>query len=232
MVFRWVSKNDSKRNRNECQYLVHSSWIVADGYAWVHACSELGLDADYALKEMADRVIADIGVLKTFPKARVRDRWIQFINGMSANERFGTLSNWERMGLDRIPPHERPELFVSTVVNNRADRISRSQMFAKIVVADLSADRHFLIGSNLKGLMGYIHSAWEQYSLEITLWPTAEGKPADPLQLLHEAARRQRIPTRQSEVKARLAAMLKGLDMAFPEEKIDEYIQDPGKLKT
>ena len=61
MVFRWVSKNDSKRNRNECQYLVHSSWIVADGYAWVHACSELGLDADTVAIAIDSVSGADVG---------------------------------------------------------------------------------------------------------------------------------------------------------------------------
>ncbi len=59
---------------------------------------ELGLDRDFALKEMADRVVPDIGVLKVFPLCKVEDRRLEFVNGMSANERFASLSNWDRTG--------------------------------------------------------------------------------------------------------------------------------------
>lgn len=58
----------------------------------------MGIERDFALKEMADRVIADLGVLKTFPVADIDHRRIEFVNGMSANERVGSLGNWQRMG--------------------------------------------------------------------------------------------------------------------------------------
>ena len=85
--------------------------------------AELGVPADFALKEMADRVVPDIGVLKSFPAAAVNGRRLEFVNGMSANERYATLANWERMGFDRQDPQVEPGVWISTVVNNRADRV-------------------------------------------------------------------------------------------------------------
>jgi len=174
---------------------------------------ELGIDPDFALKEMADRVIADIGVLKEYPRARVRKRDLQFVSGMSANERFGALSNWRRMAFDSHDPQKEPGIILSTVVNNRADRVSRSQMFAKIIVEDFSADYHFLIGSNLEGLMGYIHESLHTYCQQITLQVDKIEKDKQPLQILEEMARRQRIPMSKDEIRSRLDAMITGLGM-------------------
>ncbi|MGB5199368.1 MAG: hypothetical protein WBR56_05660, partial [Sedimenticolaceae bacterium] len=121
---------------------------------------EIGVDADFAIKEMADRVVADLGVLKASPVATVRGRRLEFINGMSANERFGCLGNWQRMGFEGQDPYAEPGVCLSTVVNNRADRVPRSKVFASILVNDIGADHHFIIGTNLDGLMNYVREAW------------------------------------------------------------------------
>ena len=42
------------------------------------------------------------------------------------------------------------------MVNNRADRVARSRVFASVLVEDISADRHFLIGGNLNEGRGNI----------------------------------------------------------------------------
>lgn len=99
---------------------------------------ELGVDRDLALKEMADRVVADLGVLKTYPAAPVRTRQLEFTNSMSANERYGAMGNWTRLEFDRHDPEKQPEIWLSTVINNRADRVPRSLVFAEILVKDLS----------------------------------------------------------------------------------------------
>jgi len=52
----------------------------------LEVADELGIDRDYALKEMADKVVADLGVLKTYPLVNISGRQLEFINGMSANE--------------------------------------------------------------------------------------------------------------------------------------------------
>lgn len=173
---------------------------------------ELGIAPDFALKEMADRVVPDLGVLKTYPQAQRRGRRLEFINGMSANERFGCLSNWVRMGLDRHNPEAEPGTWISTVVNNRADRVARSHVFAAILVNDIRADRHFLIGSNLSGLVGYIEEAWNRLASQLTLWPEhTEAGTSAPQALMQGFAARYRVASSQEAVLRRLHAMLQGL---------------------
>ncbi len=166
---------------------------------------ELGIARDFALKEMADRVVPDLGVLKAYPVASVRARRLEFINGMSANERFGCLGNWTRMSFDTHNAASTPGVWISTVVNNRADRVPRSRVFASILVADIRADRHFLIGNNLSGLMGYIQEAWQGYAQALTLWPTTDETPHD---VLVRTAQHMHVATHEDQIKARLCAML------------------------
>lgn len=165
----------------------------------------LGVAEDFALKEMADRVVPDLGVLKVYPEAEVDGRRLSFANGMSANERFGCLSNWRRLAFDRCAADEQPATLVSTVVNNRADRVARSRVFAAIVAEDIEADHHFLIGSNLEGLQGYIAEAWQAHIANLTLTPATGETPAT---VLADQARRLRQPTTAERIIARLSAMI------------------------
>lgn len=191
---------------------------------------ELGIPADFAVKEMADRVIPDIGVLKQYPIARAQGRRINFVNGMSANERFGCLSNWQRVGFARHTPEEEPGVWISTVVNNRADRVARSQVFADILAQDLSADRHFLIGTNITGLMGFVRAAWTRHAATLNLWPKGIGDP-HPLETLETQARWMRVPSSEAEVKTRLRAMLQGIEeTAFNPEWLEAW-NDPKTLR-
>jgi poly-gamma-glutamate synthase PgsB/CapB len=177
----------------------------------VRMAAELGIDADYALKEMADNVVPDLGVLKVYPQAEVDGRRLSFANGMSANERFGCLNNWIRLGFDRIDCDAEPDVMITAVVNNRADRIARSRVFAGVVVKDISADLYVLIGSNLEGLNGYIREAWDEHAADLSLWPESGEAP---LAVLESQARRLRIPYSPARVQARLAAMLSPLPEA------------------
>ena len=180
----------------------------------------LGLEQDMALKEMADRVIPDIGVLKAFPLATVRGRQLEFVNGMSANERFATLSNWERMGFGT--QETEGSTFVVALVNNRADRISRSRMFASILVEDVSTDAIVLIGSNLKGLQGYINESLEPWLSGISLDPERnQGKPARTT--LNDLARTLRAPRNDGQVRALFERMLGGLGLPDPRPVLDVW---------
>ncbi|MCP3142699.1 hypothetical protein [Pyxidicoccus xibeiensis] len=123
---------------------------------------QLGIPRAHALALMAEHVQPEIGVLKVFPSAKVRGRKLTFINGHSANERTGFLNNWRRIGLDTVEPETQPERAVITVVNNRWDRVARSEVFARILVEDAPADRHVLIGTNLEGLQKYVRDALER----------------------------------------------------------------------
>jgi poly-gamma-glutamate synthase PgsB/CapB len=172
----------------------------------------LGCRADFALKEMADRLVPDLGVLRTFPPASIRTRRLEFSNGMSANERHGTLNNWTRLGFDRHDPAQEPGTWITTVVNNRADRIARSRVFAAMLVNDLPADRHFLIGGNLKGLCGYIGEAWQKWVVTITLQPRDDVNPNFyALTILRKMAKRLRVPTDDVQVRQLLEVMLTGI---------------------
>jgi len=132
---------------------------------------ELGLDADLATADMADHVVPDLGVLKAYPEARHRGRRLVFINGMSANERTGFLSNWHRMRCERpVADSTERGAWTATVVNNRFDRVARSKVFAEILVRDATADRHILIGTNLTGLLRYVEAALAGFVQEIRLF--------------------------------------------------------------
>jgi poly-gamma-glutamate synthase PgsB/CapB len=182
---------------------------------------ELGVPEDFALKAMADHVVPDLGVLKTYPTANINGRCISFVNGMSANERFGCLGNWTRLGFDQITPEAEPNVMISTVVNNRADRIARSRVFAGILVDDINADYHFLIGSNLAGLHGYIREAWLASTAEITLWPA--GQQDSPETVLATFARRLRLAHRTADVEERLSAMLRGQNLDIAQNTIIDW---------
>ena len=192
----------------------------------VRMAAELGISADYALKEMADKVVPDLGVLKVYPQASIDGRRLSFINGMSANERFGCLGNWYRLGFDKIDVEAEPATFICTVVNNRADRIASSRVFASILVNDISADRHFLIGSNLEGLLGYVREAWDQYVADISLWP--ESGP-NPQAVFEHHARRLRAPYTAERQRARLAAMLTPAGLEGDQALLD-LVADPVAL--
>lgn len=146
--------------------------------ALVTRCAvEVGVEPDLALLTMAENVVPDLGVLKSYPRARVRGRYLTFVCGNSANERTGFMGNWRRMKLDQLDYDKDPEKLVITVVNNRADRIARSEVFARILVRDIACDRHVLIGTNLKGLRGFIDTALGDYLGELSLIESGELAP-------------------------------------------------------
>jgi poly-gamma-glutamate synthase PgsB/CapB len=131
-----------------------------------------GVPASVALAEMADNVVPDLGVLKTYPTVEHEGRALSFTNGMSANERTGALSNWVRMGFDAHDPDADPARWIVTIVNNREDRVSRSEVFARFIVEDIAAHRHVLIGTNITGLRVYIDQALDRHLAAIA--PTRE----------------------------------------------------------
>jgi poly-gamma-glutamate synthase PgsB/CapB len=208
---------------------------------------EMGIDRDFAVKEMADRVVADLGVLKTSPPAPLRTRLLEFANGMSANERHGCISNWIRLGFDTQDPVKEPGVWVTTVVNNRADRIPRSRVFAGILVNDVSADMHVLIGGNLTGLVAYIRESWDDYIRQISLWGgKPDATPADGVQMFTQMAHRFRQPYHEEQIRARVRAALVGINAALARaatykedvppaldvEALETLWNDPNVLRT
>jgi gamma-polyglutamate synthase len=188
--------------------------------------AELGIEYDYGIKEMADRVVADLGVLKTFPPAPWKSRRLEFVNGMSANERFGCLGNWTRCGFDKLSIEANPETWITIVVNNRADRIARSRVFASVVVKDLSFDRCVLIGGNLTGLASYIKESWAEWIGTITL----ESKDESPQEILLRMAQRFRVPYTQELLQERLGIMVKAQNETVDIATIESLINNPEAL--
>jgi len=194
---------------------------------------ELGVRHDVAIKEMADRVVLDLGVLKAYPVAPMRMRQLEFINGMSANERFGCLNNWQRMAFANHDWQAEPQTWLTTVINNRADRIARSKVFADLIVDELHADRHFVIGTNLDGFFSYVQQAWQRRAAAMTLWPENDNTtPANPLAVLEEWALHFRIPFSKQQVLAKLNVMLSVVNDEFSATGLIEHWQYPDALHS
>jgi len=174
-----------------------------------HLAEHLGVPREVALIEMADHVVPDIGVLKTYPEQPHRGRSLFFSNGMSANERAGFLANWTRLGLDEHDPDRQPELSVVTVVNNRADRVSRSRVFAKIMVEDCPSERQIVIGSNLSGMRDFVETALADYLK--TAWVRRGDDEAKTLERFDVAMKRLKVPTRTGALREGVARMLRVL---------------------
>jgi poly-gamma-glutamate synthase PgsB/CapB len=182
---------------------------------------ELGCSYEFCLKAMADYLVPDLGVLKTHPVAQVRSREIEFTNGMSANERFGCMGNWRRLGFDRQDPWDDPAIWITGVVNNRADRVPRSKVFAKIIVEDIQADRFFLIGSNLQGLRGFIEESWDELATTLTLRDKTAKWSVDFAQTtLRQTARKFRQPAEPAHIQAKLEQMATVLNSSLSDEKL------------
>ncbi len=190
---------------------------------------ELGIEPDFALKEMADRVVLDLGVLKSYPIATIKTRKLEFVMGMSANERFGALGNWSRMDFRDQDFEKEPGIWLSTLVNNRSDRIARSRVFASLLVEDVSADQHVIIGTNLNGMVGYIRETWDNYAPKLTLWPETSEQDAALFEL-ESAARRARIPVTEAQMQTRLRIMLTAQGDLPNLEALLSLWQQPQKL--
>lgn len=135
---------------------------------------QLGIEEELAIVCMADYVYPDLGVLKFYPEVVVRGRRLNFVNGCSANERAGFLNNWKRTGCVELAANGDPERMVITVVNNRDDRVARSEVFSRILVNDVTVDAHVLIGTNLAGLSIFIDRALANFCTGIELADAGE----------------------------------------------------------
>jgi poly-gamma-glutamate synthase PgsB/CapB len=123
-----------------------------------------GVGRERALVDLADYVYPDLGVLKTFPIISHKLRQMRFSNGMSANERAGFLSNWERLGFAVHKPDEKPEILLMGVINNRADRVPRSRVFAEVFARDAVVDSIAIIGTNQNGMARFLSEAVAEQS--------------------------------------------------------------------
>jgi gamma-polyglutamate synthase len=168
----------------------------------------LGIDRTWALVKMADHVVPDLGVLKTYPTVRHRGRRLTFSNGMSANERAGFLSNWTRLGFNRIAPDDQPDVYLVAVINNRADRVPRSRVFAEVLTRDAPCDVIVPIGTNLDGLHGFLEQEIERWISGVRLG--ASDALEVWLEKVDDALAHLRLPPTRQTLETRLARILEG----------------------
>jgi hypothetical protein len=199
---------------------------------------ELGIDPQLAILNMADHVVPDLGVLKRYPPSIVRGRMLEFINGCSANERTGFLNNWRRTGCADMDADQSPGELVVTVVNNRDDRISRSEVFSRILVGDSAVDKHILIGTNLRGLLGYLDTALAEFLAAQVIVDAADFDDREVARKRLDALlRRQRLPRPDADAWLdRLAIYGGGCGMPLVadvgpalRERAEHYLQTPGR---
>ncbi len=189
---------------------------------------ELGLDPTLAIVTMAEHVVPDLGVLKRFGPARLRGRLLEFINGCSANERTGFVSNWRRTGCDRLDLAAEPDRYVITVVNNRDDRVSRSQVFARVMVEDVAVDRHVIIGTNTQGLLGYVRDSLHDFLLRQTivgpddLTLGTEGTRLASTRLEALLQRLRPVPATPAALAQQLGIFASGAARSLTSETLDE----------
>jgi poly-gamma-glutamate synthase PgsB/CapB len=183
----------------------------------------LGIDREFALVEMADYVVPDLGVLKTYPTARYRGRALTFSNGMSANERAGFLSNWTRLDFDKRDQDKTPGVNSVVILNNRADRVARSRVFAKIVVEDIGVDLIVLINSNLGGMLQFIEEALDLRLRSTSI--TGEGGLERALERLDAALLKIGVPSRADALLDGLSRMLGALPLSS--EQVGSIFADP-----
>jgi poly-gamma-glutamate synthase PgsB/CapB len=181
--------------------------------AMVLAMAEhLGIDRSYALVKMADFVIADLGVLKTYPTVTFSTRKLTFSNGMSANERAGFLSNWIRLGYDELDSDAKPDVVSVVVVNNRADRVARSHVFAQVVARDAICDHVVLIGTNLIAMRRFIIEQFEGYLETLSLGEISDVQGA--IGRAESILKRLRVSKEPATLERRLTLVLAAMGLA------------------
>jgi hypothetical protein len=124
---------------------------------------------------------------------------------MSANERAGFLSNWTRLGFDRLDPDEEPDTVIVAVVNNRADRVPRSRVFAELLTRDATCDHVVLIGTNLGGMRAFIEEAVDGWLPTVDL---GTGDTEEARANLLVAQKRMRVLMDRETLRQRLRSIL------------------------
>jgi poly-gamma-glutamate synthase PgsB/CapB len=183
----------------------------------------LGVDREFALVMMADYVVPDLGVLKTYPEVSCAGRKMAFSNGMSANERAGFMSNWLRLDFDSHDVDRTPDVVTVAIVNNRADRVPRSRVFAEIFVRDAPVDHIVCIGTNLSGLVQFMEEALELWLPELSV--SGEGGRDRANERLEAALRRLKYPLRPGAFEDSLRRMLGVL--AMPAADLERLLTSP-----
>lgn len=121
--------------------------------------TELGIPRVEAIGWMADHVIPDLGALMVYPEVPIDGRLVTFVNAHSANDELSFTHSWRHTGMADHRLDRSPERWLVGLVNNRADRVPRSRVFARMVVRVAGAHRFLVIGTNLSGFLRFVEDA-------------------------------------------------------------------------
>jgi gamma-polyglutamate synthase len=181
----------------------------------------LGFDRERSLIDIADYVVPDLGVLNVFPKIPFKARSLRFSNGMSANERAGFMSNWNRLYFVSHDPDKHSDTILAAVINNRADRVARSRVFADVFARDVAVDRMIVIGTNTSGMKQFMY---ESIAVEAAQIRPPESA-ADAPQWIETTFNRLGVPKTLDAVERRLRLMSRALLGPSPDAAAEQEIE-------
>lgn len=177
----------------------------------------LGFDRERSLIDIADYVVPDLGVLNTFPKIPFKARSLRFSNGMSANERAGFMSNWNRLYFVSHDPDQHSDTMLAAVINNRADRVARSRVFADVFARDVAVDRMIVIGTNTSGMKQFMYESIALEAAQIRPPETASDAPL----WIETTFNRLGVPKTLAAVERRMRLMSRALSGPAPEAAVE-----------
>lgn len=180
--------------------------------------TSLGIAPDVAWRTMADHVLTDLGAFKRYGPIDVDGRQLTFVNGCSANDRASFMSNWERADLSSFDDDAGLGTSLTAVLNNRADRLARQAVFARITAMDVAADRVVIIGTNVRPMRDAITASLAE-DLAPRLQEIAHGSGGrDKLRAIFQARLRRR-PLSEARAKEVVAGFLAALPEDLPPEE-------------
>jgi len=107
----------------------------------------LGIDEEKALRGMLN-AHPDPGALRIYPLNRHLPNPAYFVNGFAANDAASTLNIWERVKHLGYPTED-PVI----IMNCRADRVDRTEQFARDVLPYIQSDTVVAIGESVKPIV-------------------------------------------------------------------------------
>ena len=123
---------------NKFKYIEHPQNIAIA----LDVCDKMGIKRDIALKGMYS-VQPDLGALIVW-KLKVDGGYIQFVNGMAANDPVSTLQIWKFV-IDRYPANTGTAVFF----NSRDDRPIRTKQMLELTFKEIKPDYFIIRGDKI-----------------------------------------------------------------------------------
>ena len=123
---------------NKFKYIEHPQNVAIA----LDVCDKMGIKRDIALKGMYS-VQPDLGALIVW-KLKVDSGYIQFINGMAANDPVSTLQIWKFV-IDRYPTNAGTAVFF----NSRDDRPIRTKQMLELTFKEIKPDYFIIRGDKI-----------------------------------------------------------------------------------